>query len=73
MIRVSKEAALKLNKEYGIKFGENGLSKPHGHHKHYFLAETERNLRTLLEFDSHDEAKQLLATIEKKKEKYSKQ
>lgn len=68
LIKLRKESALKLNREYGIPFGENGLSRTKGHHhKTYYLAETEYNLRSLLEFDSHDEARKLLEAKTRKR------
>ena len=49
MIKISKEAAHKLHNEYDIRFGENGISHTNTHHKTYYLTESERNLRALLE------------------------
>lgn len=72
MIKISKEDALKLNKEYGVKFGENGISRTHGHHKTYFLTESEYNLRSLLKFCANDKAKEILDKLELKKRRFNK-
>ena len=72
MIKISREDALKLNKEYGVKFGENGISRTHGHKKNYYLTESEYNLRSLLEFSLNDNAKLSLDIINAKKRKYNK-
>ena len=69
LIRIKKESAKQLNK-MGVPFGEDGISRTKSHHhKHYFLCESEKNLRTLLTIDSNDEAKRLLKEIEDRKEK----
>ena len=70
MIKIKKEDALKLNKEYGVCFGENGISRTHSHHKNYYLTESEYNLRNLLKFSINDEAKALLDKIDAKKRRY---
>lgn len=67
MIKISKEEALKLNKEHGVKFGENGISHTHGHHKNYYLTESEYNLRALLKFSLNNEAKVLIDKVDAKK------
>lgn len=72
MIKISKEDALKLNKEYGVKFGENGISRTHGHNKHYYLCESEYNLRSLLKFNGNDEAKVIIDKIDARKRWYNK-
>lgn len=72
MIKISKEEALKLNKEYGVKFGENGISHTHGHHKNYYLTESEYNLRTLLKFSLNNEAKVLIDKVDAKKRQNNK-
>ena len=46
---ISKEIAHKLNKEFGVPFGENGISstgKENGRHK-YYLCESRKNLSLL--------------------------
>ena len=72
MIKITKKDALKLNKEYGVKFGENGISRTHGHHKKYYLTESEYNLRSLLKFSLNDEAKAIIDKIDAKKRRYNK-
>lgn len=72
MIKISKEYAMRLNKEYGVNFGENGISRTHGHHKNYFLCESEDNLRKLLDFAHNDEARAILDKIDAKKRRYNK-
>ena len=72
MIKISREDALKLNKEYGVKFGENGISHSHGHHKNYYLTESEYNLRSLLKFSLNNEAKALVDKIDSKKRNFNK-
>lgn len=47
MIKISKEDAIKLNKEYGIRFGENGISHTcscHGNRKTYYLCTNSKNI-----------------------------
>lgn len=47
MVKISSEEAKQLN-GLGIKYGENGISKTHSHHKkHYFLCESKYNLQLL--------------------------
>ena len=49
IILISKEIAHKLNKEFGVPFGENGISstgKLNGRHK-YYLCESSKNLSLL--------------------------
>lgn len=72
MIKINKEDALKLNKEYGVKFGENGISHTHGHNKNYYLTESEYNLRSLLKFSINNEAKKLIDKIDAKKRQHNK-
>lgn len=72
MIKISKEAAHKLHSEYGVRFGENGISKTTTKHPNYYLCESERNLRALLEFTSDDKAKKLIDKIDEKKRRYNK-
>ncbi len=47
MIQIAKEIAHKLNKEYGVVFGENGISHSTTKNKKYYLAETKYNLKAL--------------------------
>ena len=45
ILLISKEIAHKLNKEFGVPFGENGISltgKENGRHK-YYLCESSKN------------------------------
>ena len=49
ILLISKEIAHKLNKEFGVPFGENGISstgKLNGRHK-YYLCESHKNLSLL--------------------------
>ena len=49
IILITKEQALKLNKEYGVPFGYEGISstgKLNGRHK-YYLCESRKNLSLL--------------------------
>ena len=49
ILLISKEIAHKLNKEFGVPFGENGISstgKENGRHK-YYLCESRKNLSLL--------------------------
>ena len=41
----NKEA--KLLRKLGVKDGENGICHSHGHNRHYYLTETEKNLTKL--------------------------
>lgn len=72
LIKISKDAAHKLNKEYGVKFGENGISKTTTKHPNYYLCESEYNLRSLLSFYPHDQAKKLLDRIDARKRYFNK-
>lgn len=73
MIKVRKEDAIKLHEDYGICYGENGLSKTHSHHHpHYYLTESEHNIRALLDFSTNAEAKAILDKIERKKRRWNK-
>lgn len=47
MLLISKEIAHKLNKEYDVPFGENGLSKSKSKHPKYYLCESRTNLEKL--------------------------
>ena len=45
MIKISKEIAHKLNNDYGVPFGENGISHTYsGKKKSYYLCESKRNM-----------------------------
>lgn len=45
MIKISKEIAHKLNKDYGVPFGENGISHTYScRKKSYYLCESKRNM-----------------------------
>lgn len=46
ILLISKELAHKLNKEYGVPFGENGISVS-GTRRKYYLCESKRNLSLL--------------------------
>lgn len=48
MIKISKEIAHKLNRDYGVPFGENGISHTYsGKKKSYYLCESKRNIQSL--------------------------
>ena len=47
IILISKEIAHKLNKEFGVSFGENGISTSKTNHKKYYLCESRKNLSLL--------------------------
>ena len=46
MIQIAKEIAHKLNKEYGVVFGENGISKS-GTGRKFYLCESKYNMNAL--------------------------
>lgn len=46
ILLISKELAHKLNKEYGIPFGENGISVS-GTRRKYYLCERQKNMIAL--------------------------
>ena len=46
MVSISSKEAKELRK-MGVKDGENGICHSHGHNKHYYLTETEKNLAKL--------------------------
>lgn len=46
MIRITK-AERDYLVTHGIKCGENGVSRTYTRYKHYYLAETNKNLQTL--------------------------
>lgn len=49
MIKISQEIAQKLNSNYGVPYGENGISNTvgKGKKKTYYLCESPRNVRFL--------------------------
>lgn len=47
ILLISKELAHKLNKEYGVKFGEGGISTSKTRHKKYYLCERQKNMIAL--------------------------
>lgn len=69
MIKIQKEVAKKLNKEYKIPYKEGGISKTSSKHPTYYLCESEYNLCSLLNFSANDEAKKLLDEKRKRKRK----
>lgn len=73
MILISKEIAHKLNKEYKVRFGENGISttgKGNGRHK-YYLCESEYNIKNLYRITSDDKVGQLLKKIRENRKKFN--
>ena len=46
LIKIRKEEAKKLN-TLGVPYGENGISHTHGHHMHYYLCESKKNIGLL--------------------------
>ena len=46
ILLISKELAHKLNKEYGVPFGENGISVS-GTRRKFYICESKRNLSLL--------------------------
>ena len=49
IIPITKDEAQKLNKEYGVKFGDYGISSTHTKHKNFFLTENRSNIDALNE------------------------
>ena len=49
IIPITKDEAQRLNKEYGVKFGDYGISSTHTKHKNFFLTENRSNLNALNE------------------------
>lgn len=47
IIPITKDEAQKLNKKYGVKFGDYGISSTHTKHKKFFLTENKANLNAL--------------------------
>lgn len=47
LIKISKEIAQKLNSNYGVPYGENGISHTlgKGKKKTYYLCESEKNMK----------------------------
>lgn len=43
IILITKEIAHKLNKQYGVPFGENGISTSKTRYKKYYLCESSKN------------------------------
>lgn len=76
MIRISKEAAQRLHNEFGVPYGEGGISTTVKRPKTYYLCESERNLRSLTTFALNDEATKILKGIDarnaERKKKYKK-
>ena len=46
VIKITKREAAQLRK-MGVIIGTNGISHTYGHHKTYYLCESERNLECL--------------------------
>ena len=51
MIQIAKEVAQKLNKEYGVPYGEGGISRS-GTRRKYYLCESKGNLKALRQLES---------------------
>ena len=49
MIKITKDEAKHLV-TCGVQFGDGGLAHTHGKYKHYFLAESYRNLSLLKKY-----------------------
>ena len=47
ILLINKEIAHKLNKEFGVPFGENGISTSKTNYKKYYLCESSKNLSLL--------------------------
>ena len=47
ILLISKEIAHKLNKDFCVPFGENGISTSKTNHKKYYLCESRKNLSLL--------------------------
>lgn len=47
ILLISKKLAHKLNKEYGVPFGEGGISTSKTKYKKYYLCERARNMIAL--------------------------
>lgn len=47
MIKISKEIAHKLNSDYGVPFGEGGISHTYsGKSRTYYLCESKKNMQS---------------------------
>lgn len=47
MIKISKDVAHKLNRDYGVPFGEGGISHTYsGKSRTYYLCEREKNMKS---------------------------
>jgi hypothetical protein len=60
LVKISKQEALKLNKDYGVPFGENGISHSWAKYQHYYLCEGRKNIACLEKI----RRKQLVETFE---------
>ena len=72
MILISKENAHRLNKEYKIRFGDNGISATgvnKGRRK-YYLCESEYNVRCLFKLTSDENVGRLLKQIRENRKKF---
>ena len=49
IIPITKDEAQRLSKDYGVKFGDYGISSTHTKHKNFFLTESRSNLNALNE------------------------
>lgn len=47
LIKISKSDAIKLNKDYGIPYGNNGISHTVSNVRTYYLCESEYNMKML--------------------------
>lgn len=47
MIKITKKEAIELRK-MGVSDKTNGITHTYGHHKHYYLCESPRNLELLM-------------------------
>ena len=49
IIPITKDEAQRLNKDFGVKFGDYGISSTRTKHKKFFLTEDKRNISALNE------------------------
>lgn len=49
MVGITKEEMFYLTSK-GVNFGENGISRTHTHHPHYYMCENKRNKKLLNEY-----------------------
>ena len=49
IIPITKDEARRLHKDFGVKFGDYGISSTHTKHKKFFLTENKSNLNALNE------------------------